>query len=592
MAARRRKLSAEAKPGIAELYSDIPSLPSTLQQLQAAAVSPTLTASHSGIRRDMAGTPINMLLLPQTYQERVARVWDGYNTDTFFHRLVNRTVDFAANGARWEVPAQLDKQKSWIKRLTDSVFGTEQRKEQDFWNAWGDSINEGVPNVLPGMQEVTRWAVRHLLLGAMWVPHFEWGEFTFGRQEFLVPTKMTCYPASAILLKRPNDFFEEEQVYYRPPSAPAQNKLIDMREGQPAIAQGIPTDGMDPLPKLGTAKKAGQNEAFALKYNWSPGDLVTYRVRGYSTTGQALYPHPPFFALLPQLAIRQKLFAADLSILDGIIQQIFMWKIGDKETPPTPPLKDASGNVVQDGTIATVRKLIQDGRTGPALELFLPYYVDLVIKQPDTAVLVNETKYAQSTLEIFQAFGIFFARSAAGSRERMEKINVTNFEEFLDAIRWHVKSFWHLMARRIVEMNKGKLSGVPIWSPRPLNTKNEAFTAQLMQLAKMGKISLETLLYYHGIDSAVEVPRIARELATDTDDMTDANSPVSYVQSVQPPDYGEKPATPLDPSTDPSPDGTTPTKETVVNPGKQQGRPRGRPRKTAPAPSEDADSAE
>lgn len=577
----RRRLKAEKAGGIAELYGDIPATVNPLQHLQATA-TPAVTALQGSLRRDMAGTPNNMLLIPQTYQERVARCWEGYNTDVFFQRMINRAVDFAANGARWEVPAELEKQKSWIKRLSESIFGAPQRKEQDFWNAWADSINRGVPNVLPGMQEVTKWAVRHILLGGMWVPHWELGEFKFGKQTFIVPTQMTCYPASSILLRRPNDLFAEEQVYYRPPT---KDSKMDMREGQPAIAQGIATEGMDALPQLGSAKRVSETESFALKYNWSPGDLVTYRYGRISTTGQGLYPLPPFFALLPQLAIRQKLFAADLSILDGIIQQIFMWKIGDKDTPPQPPMRDTAGNVTQDGTIAAIRKLIQEGRTGPALELFLPYYVDLVIKMPDTEVLLNEAKYAQSTLEIFQAFGIFFARSAAGSRERMEKINVTNFEEFLENLRWHVRSFWQLLAAQIVDLNPGKLTTIPTWSPRPLNTKNAEYITQLVALAKMGKLSLETLLWHHGIDHAVEVPRIARELGTDVDDLTDANSPVSYVQTVQQPDFGETPETP-DPSTDP-PDGKKPpTSKTSMNPGKQRGRPPGR--KTPPPDGDDA----
>jgi hypothetical protein len=210
----------------------------------------------------------------------------------------------------------------------------------------------------------------------------------------------------------------------------------------------------------------------------------------------------------------------------------------------------ADGSVAKDGTIAMVRKLIQDGRMGPAMELFVPYYVDLVIKQPDPAVLLSDNKYGASATEILSAFNILYARTPAGSRERFQDINTSGFEEFVGGIRAQIRAFWQMMAGHIIQLNRGKLLGIPPqWSPNPINTKTETFRQELFKLKGIGAVSLRTLLRYHGLDDGVELRRIEQELGTDVDDMLNENVPLSYVQQTVQPDSGGK-------QTDPAPGGT------------------------------------
>ena len=136
----------------------------------------------------------------------------------------------------------------------------------------------------------------------------------------------------------------------------------------------------------------------------------------------------------------------------------------------------------------------------------------------------------------------------------------------------------------------------------PFNTKNEAFITQLMKLGSTGQASYETMQRYMGLDSDVERYRIARELATDVDDVYNAHVPVSYVQrTVLPPDVGgqnppvemmEPPVPPVPgvppppgvprprgPGGPPPPPGRSPggpagpTTETAIPRTKQEGRP-------------------
>jgi hypothetical protein len=547
-----------------------------------AAAQETRDRLMASTRPDMAGAPINTYFSPQTYQQRVQMIWSGYSQDPMFGRLVNRFVEFAANGSQWEVPGD-NKENSWIK-LLQRWSGNETRadREEDVWNYWSATINRGVPNVIPGLNEIVRWAVKHMLLGAMWVPHWKIGEVKIGKQTYLMPTQLTCYPGSGITLSRRMSEFVEEEIWLFRPVNNAQTMQEGMFQEAPSFAPlGTKPSNMILLPQMSPTAKPGDTEAFALKYNWSPGDLTAIRRGSANTMGSGVYPMPPFYSLLTQLAIRQKLFASDAAILDALINFIMMYKIGDKDHPPKPGTKDPSGKVLTEGTIETARRLIQEGRGGPALELFLPYYVDLKIITPDTSTLLSDTKYGATATEIFQAFGIFFARTQAGARMQLDKMNMAGFEEFVNAIRMQVKSFLELLAMHVVEINQGKLRSMPSWSPNPLNVKSDAFIASLLKLKSIGMISAKTLLRHVGIDDDVEIRRIVQELAIDTDDVLNENVPISYVQqAIQPDSGGEDPGKVTDiPAPSPAKPGKKPVntrKTTGIPPTKQRGRPPGK----------------
>lgn len=560
-----------------------------------AAAQETRERLLASTRPDMAGAPLNTYFVPQSYQQRVQMVWAAYAQDPLFGRLVNRFIEFAANGSQWEVPSD-NKDNSWIQ-LLKRWSGTETRadREEDVWNHWASTINRGVPNVIPGLNEVVRWAVKHLLLSGMFVPHWKIGEVQFGKQTYLMPTQLTCYPASGITLGRATSEFVNESMWLFKPTT----NTTMLQEGQfieaPSFApvNGKPPANMVELRPMQATAGDGATEAFALKYNWSPGDLMAVRRGNVNSMGSGVYPLPPFCSLLTQFAIRQKMFASDAAILDALINFVMMYKIGDKDHPPRAASKDPSGRIVNEGTIETARRLIQEGRGGPAMELFLPYYVTLEIVTPDTTALLSDTKYGASATEILQAFGIFFARTQSGARQQLDKLNMSGFEEFVNAIRIQIKAFLELMAMHIVEINKGKLKTVPSWSPNPLNIKSDAFIQALLKLKDIGMISAKTLLRHIGIDDDVEIRRIVQELAIDTDDILNENVPLSYVQQTVQPDSGGQnpgevatPAAPATPAKPPKPSPATNGQPRATTTGIPRTKQRGRPPGKAPVTDE------
>jgi hypothetical protein len=531
----------------------------------------------ASLRGDMAGTSPHLLAYSTTYHERVSKMWEYYAVDPLFKRMVDRAVDFVANGSQWEVTTPAD-DVSWVTKLVDWAKNRKEQQAQDeelFWNVWSLKINGNVDNMIPGLDEITRWAAKHILLSGMFVPHWKLGEVPVGKRTFIAPVEMTCYPASRALLIRNTTEWVKEKVWVKK-VLPSPNGMYD---GQPdrTYPNSVPLpDAFIDIAAMGTSTEIGHTEGAAIKYNWTPGDLTTTRSTVGGGAGNGVYPPVPFHSLVPWLAMRQKLCAADLAILDGIINYLMVWKIGDKDHPPEPPARDNNNNITRDGTIGMVRKLLQEGRVGPALELFVPYYVNLEIKMPDSAVLMKEEKYNQSAIEIFQSFGIFFSKTASGSRERMERINLSQFEEFLNGIRATISGFYQRLARHIIELNSKSLKHEPIWMPNPLNTKSEVFMNHLHALAKIGRISPTSLLRYHGLNEAVELRRIAHTLGTDADDVYNDNVPTSYVQKANVPGGkgGDQSVTRQTPTTQ---RGRPSDKPEDVSAPRKRGRPRKNP---------------
>ena len=443
---------AKAPEIVSQLYADVP-VPDMVDHARVEALLDRVRADQridgqpratvrASLRPDAAGSPANLFRTATSYQQRVIAMWEAYNTDPFFASMIDRTVAFACTGGQWVVPGEpLDGEKvSWVTRLTESAFPWRQAvREERVWNEWWKQINLKVPGVLSGGDEVTRWAARHLLLSGMWVPAWEWGKFDLGNnRSFMMPQDITCYSSSAIQISRKrNSFVEEEIFFYSPYGQQTQGRMV---EGEPAEAPSRGnSSALTPLPQMEWVDRVqpGHQESFSLKYNWSPGDLTTMKIGQAKLTGAGIYPKPPFQALIPQFMIRQKMFSADMALLDGIINYLMLYKIGDEKNPVKPrKINKATGAVLEQGTIAQIIAMTKDAFTqGPGVAMYLPYWVDVVLKIPDVKNILNSQKYDASTLEIYQAFGMLFSRSSAGSRDRMEKINITNFEETLGTIR-------------------------------------------------------------------------------------------------------------------------------------------------------------
>jgi len=272
--------------------------------------------------------------------------------------------------------------------------------------------------------------------------------------------------------------------------------------------------------------------------------------------------------------MRKQLRAMDMQISDGFINKILLWKIGDKDNPPSPAKKDTDGKIIEKSSVAAAREMIEASNSKTLKQLFMPYYVDLDIKTPDIQPLLAQEKYAEATVQLLWKFGILVA-PPGDSRLNFTDINVKNFEQLIDFIRkFHYGRFVEgIIARQIVEKNKDKLTEIPSLCFNMLNTKDENFKAGIRDLMKIGKVDTKIGLQSHGINRDVVVSNIKEELGSNEltqgeldkasmKSLFDENVPVSYKQRVAETGTGalEKEKS---------------SKETSITPLSQEGRPKG-----------------
>jgi len=482
--------------------------------------------------------------IPHGFHAQAKKCWEMYETDRLFRYLVERCIDFGATGFEWEVPTQeLRTRKTFWENLR-SLFAQKelmpQEKEKRVWDTWAARVNEDVPNVIQGLDEVNQWIFKHFLLAAMAPLEWQWEKIKIDGIEYELPLKITTHNPLSIILDRKNVKFTEEDTYLI--LNEWQRKILETNKGiNQANLYSAGVEGLPNRLKLNQMGKSTKNrqEVFVLKYKWSPGDNTALVYGRNVQVGQGLYPTPPFIGLYEDLIIRRQLHAADAAILDGIIHFIIDWEIGDDTViknrhgaeklvnQPRPERKLADGTV-EESTIAQAKKIITSDTRGPVMQIFHPYYFKFEIKMPDVTVLINSKKYEPSTFELYQAFGILLSGKGKGFSEA----NTQNFEAMLENIRQrHVKRFWESLCTQIVRRNKDKLTVVPnlIWKPLP--TKTSEFIDKLLEVSKTGKVSADTLLTNLGLDRKHETMQIAREVFGGEKDLFDRNVAVSFVQA-------------------------------------------------------------
>jgi hypothetical protein len=194
--------------------------------------------------------------------------------------------------------------------------------------------------------------------------------------------------------------------------------------------------------------------------------------------------------------------------------------------------KDANGNWIEKSTMEEVRETLEPYLSSSALAIYLPWYVDMDYKMPNTETLMNEEKYIPSSIEILQAFGFLFPRSSAGRNEDLNWVNIAGFEELLKTVQRHVGGFMRRFVHAIVEANHGRIKYEPTWTPFPPNTQSVEARKQMLELASIGRVSSQTLLEAYNLSVDLEKRRIAKDSATEADEMFDDNVPMNNKQAV------------------------------------------------------------
>ena len=431
----------------------------------------------NGSQRSDLGAPFS-LARPQGYRERVEQMWMSYDTDNGFKYMIDRISHYGCNGF---------------------TFFTTAPDELDFWEEWSERINTGIQDTIPGLKEIIKWNIKHLSLGGMAMNNWKWGKMRIGKADYEVPIEWTLHNHRSITMTRGPKGFKDTKIGIRVPH----NQL---HEGDTGWKKAYNVERLENgddyiLPLTDTY--------FLLKFNSTPEDNTkTDNAPMAEQAAFSLYPTPPYMNLLSVIKERQQLRSMDLNIVDGFINKLVIWKVGNKEFPPKPEHRAKDGTVTKS-TIDEVKAIITADTKGNVMQIFVPYWIEVDIKTPDIAPLINPDKYMQAWIEMLWSFGIFVTKDSSGAQ--FVDMNTQNFEQLVDFYREeHVKEMLeHVVFAEIARRNGLKKPAIRY---NPLNTLKDEFLRNIREIAGLGRLSTPTLLKYHKQDAKYEMPLIQQDL--------------------------------------------------------------------------------
>ena len=352
-------------------------------------------------------------------------------------------------------------------------------KEAEVWKTWANLVNSDLKSTLPGITMINSQILNSLILTGMAVPDFEWGEIIVNNKTYEFPTRITLYPVLGVKLEADTQDFASENVlvgvsdeYY--------NQVINGNTDDLAVHTLFTQ--YDNTGKMAMIKQ----NAYAIKYR-------------YTHNNQTLYPTPMLRRSFESLALRHKMMDSDISTLELIINKIIQIKVGDKENQPKPTQYDESGAVIKNGDIDEAQELFESMEDATEV-IATPYYYEIKIVMPETDVLLDQSKYIQSTFNIYANFGILLDPSSSSNSVQFEQMNLKNWEKNAIELQNHVAGWYTWLAVQILKRNQGKLKALPSVSFDKPDVYDDSYLNALQTLYTGGSIDVFTLLEKYGLE--------------------------------------------------------------------------------------------
>lgn len=472
---------------------------------------------------------------PNDYHEKVEMLRGYRAKDPLFSALMSMVSHYAVKDHDWEyiyddysMSEQSDSQNEKVAKDAENI--------EKMWYLWDKKLNRDMPNFIPGTGFVDKWLIDDLAISGMSTVAWKWGEI--GEKNMKFPTMMINFPVESVRLQREGQTWDE----YR--------ETIKVKK--PATGNDVKKEG-DIVPEAATKSAAKGDElkedytdlplissptggSFCLKHKWSPGGVVVIDKSQGVDLGLGLYPAPPFESCIPWLLLRESLISSDMVILDGLINYILFWKIGDKDMPPwfnKPGKKDATGKVIEESDFTQIKKLLEQYGAQKVMEVFLPWFVNVEFISPPTDTIVSKEKYAQSTAALLYNFGILSASGETG----LDDFNPVGIEGVIGEFRDTICGFWDRLSDEIAVRNE--LVGYPSRRYAPLPFSRETVIEGILKGHEAGEISTETVNRNLGVDPEVEKFRVLKEVKSKFREIYNENVPVRFSQKTVNPDGTE-----------------------------------------------------
>ena len=440
------------------------------------------------------------LLTEKGYWGDVIKALWIYETCDIVKGLIDREIDCAVTGYGFQVPED-DK---------DTI---------DIFTEWGDRINEGAKNVLPGIDNINEWIIKSIELTGMAVPDIEWGVMTIKGKDYNLPIKINVLPSLGVKIKSSTIKFGEEEVWLglqeseaEKLSSPDSDQKYNVRfigietiikkgkNGEPIGIDKEEYEADKPRPNTEISSSKGiyaveRPNAFVIKYGWTPQDK-TY------------YPIVPMKSIFQIIALRYKIVEAQISALEDVITDVMLIKVGDKDVEVTADSLDQAGNLLEQGMVTKASKILEEGEARQIIAV--PWYYNIEWKQANLTLLTDQSHLVASNQAILNAFGIVQDPDARGNTNTFEEINTKTFSRKLEKLQKYIERYWGWVINQIMEKNPN-LKVKPKLKLNPPNVDSTDLKRLYFEMFKSGALSHKTFMEKVEIDESQEVVRKENE---------------------------------------------------------------------------------
>lgn len=465
---------------------------------------------------------------PNSYEEKLKYLRGYYEKDPLFGYLVDAVASHAVSQPDWEyVPTGLNDE------FIEAQDGMSKSADiEELWRNWDKKLNFGIGNFLPSSSNVDKWIVKDLLLGGMCTLEWKWENmplFEDGRKRnYMFPTVMINHPIESVKLRMDGDDWlnYREEILIKIPT----QEVTGAEGSQVPTASKRTTDAakadyrtLVPMLKNG---KIGKTGSFCLKINWSPGSVVILDGASSVTLEGGLYPAPPFENLIPWLLQREALCSSDVTLLDGLINYMLVWVIGDRDlkTPLRPEKKDSAGAIIQKSDFTVLREMLEEYGAKKVMEVFLPWFIRPEFHTPPTDTIMSREKYTEATAELLYRFGIMSLAS-----DKLAPMDAPGLETIIMQFRDPIESFWNMLSTVVGEHNK-------IQAPQRryglLPFSRDKILEAVLKQHGSGEVSTETVNRLIGLDPILERARVIKEVARKDREVYNKAVPVQFSQTV------------------------------------------------------------
>lgn len=230
-------------------------------------------------------------------------------------------------------------------------------------------------------------------------------------------------------------------------------------------------------------------------------DMDKLYIAHYKKDSWDMWASPFLEAILPDIMFKDKLRMADMAALDGVINVIRIWKLGDHK----------EGVLPDDGAISKLINILEANVGGGAMDIVWDSMIDMEPYYPPIGDILGPEKYEQVNKDILIGLGVpEVLLGGSGSNFSNSFIQLKTIVEKLEYVRQELIKWIDKEVKLVCKaMNIDTLPKVKF---NHMNLHDENIHRKLIVgLMDRGILSVESVLKAYGEDFLIEIERVKQE---------------------------------------------------------------------------------